>query len=133
MFSQLDYEAALHHLSENLLRTVADRFLDKKVSFLLLRLSLATHLLRPLSALRLFTVSPNSIALLTLKCSSPSFLACLSNSHVFRSENNDTAATSHFAWIPGSMLQAVGQSILVRYMVPPSIMTIPNVRPQGRR
>ncbi|XP_006463974.1 hypothetical protein AGABI2DRAFT_225984, partial [Agaricus bisporus var. bisporus H97] len=30
MFSQLDYESALHNISESLLRSVADRFLDKK-------------------------------------------------------------------------------------------------------
>lgn len=31
VFSQLDYESALHNVSEELLRAVAGRFLDKKV------------------------------------------------------------------------------------------------------
>jgi sister-chromatid-cohesion protein PDS5 len=30
VFAQLDYESALHNVSEELLRFVADRFLDKK-------------------------------------------------------------------------------------------------------
>jgi sister-chromatid-cohesion protein PDS5 len=31
MFSQLDYESVLHNVSEDLMRSVAGRFLDKKV------------------------------------------------------------------------------------------------------
>ena len=34
LYSQLDYEAALHHVSEAQLRTVAGRGMDKKVSSL---------------------------------------------------------------------------------------------------
>ena len=62
VFFQRDYEVALHHLSENLLHTVADRFLDKKGSILLLSLSSATHLFRPLFVSRPFTVLTNSIS-----------------------------------------------------------------------
>lgn len=36
MYSQLDYETALHHVSENQLRTIAGRGVDKKVIKLLL-------------------------------------------------------------------------------------------------
>ncbi len=37
-YSQLDYETALHHVSEPQLRRVAERGLDKKVAFLSLLL-----------------------------------------------------------------------------------------------
>lgn len=43
MFSQLDYESALHNMSEELLRSVAGRFLDKKV--LKFYLSCSQHLI----------------------------------------------------------------------------------------
>lgn len=36
LYSQLDYETALHHVSELQLRRVAERGLDKKVTFLCL-------------------------------------------------------------------------------------------------
>lgn len=100
------------------IRSLVVFWIKRSLLLLPLLLSLAAHLPRRPSALRPFTVSLNSITLLTLKCSSPFFLVCLSSPHVSCSENNDAAAITHFAWIPDSMLQVVGQSALVRYMIP---------------
>ncbi|KAF5351176.1 hypothetical protein D9756_008405 [Leucocoprinus leucothites] len=83
-FSQLDYESALHHVSEDLLRSVAGRFLDKK----------AVVRAEALNSLgKLYTLAYPEI------------------------ENNDAAATKHFGWIPNSILEAAGQSPLVRDVV----------------
>jgi ABC-type transporter MlaC component len=45
VFSQLDYEGALHHVSEEQLRTVAGRGLDKKVRFPLIFKSHSSYIL----------------------------------------------------------------------------------------
>ena len=43
LYSQLDYETALHHVSEAQLRRVAERGLDKKVTSFCLRVSFTIH------------------------------------------------------------------------------------------
>jgi hypothetical protein len=43
LYSQLDYETALHHVSEAQLRRVAERGLDKKVTSFRLYVSISIH------------------------------------------------------------------------------------------
>jgi len=117
VYSHLDYEAALHHVSEEQLRAVVGRGLDKKVRGLYLALS-RTDFISLQQAVR--SQAMNSIGK----------LYSLAYAEI---ENNDPAAITQFAWIPDEILQftaanvelrALVEQILADYIIPlPSIAT----------
>lgn len=117
VYSYLDYEAALHHVSEEQLRAVVGRGLDKKVRGLYLALS-RTDFISLQQAVR--SQAMNSIGK----------IYSLAYAEI---ENNDPAAITQFAWIPDEILQftaanvelrALVEQILADYIIPlPSIAT----------
>ncbi|KAF9818035.1 hypothetical protein IEO21_02996 [Rhodonia placenta] len=99
LYSQLDYETAVHHVSESQLRAVAGRGLDKKHS---VRVEAMTAIGK------LFSLAY------------PEILTTFS-------ENNDPAAVKHFAWIPESILhmaattvevKTIGEQVIGEYILP---------------
>ncbi|KZT00644.1 uncharacterized protein LAESUDRAFT_687811 [Laetiporus sulphureus 93-53] len=94
LYSQLDYETALHHVSEEQLRAVAGRGIDKKGAVRIEAMNAVGHL---------YSLAYPEI------------------------ENNDPAATKHFAWIPQEVLsmcilhqepKAVAEQVIAEYILP---------------
>lgn len=103
LYSQLDYETALHHASEAQLRRVAERGLDKKVSsspFFSLRY---LHVCSTQSELKPSIVLGNSTVSRFLRCEL--FVLFHSRNLIVTSENGDQGAIKQFSWIAQSLLQ----------------------------
>lgn len=121
LYSQLEYEVALHHVSESQWRAIAERGLDKKV---IIRGALPewSHLpclgygsdggfeLRWKSLQPIISRIVFAIPLLVF----PFLLKTLHHREV-----NDPAAVQHFSWIPGTILSKTPPEVRYDTVVPP--------------
>ena len=106
LYSQLEYEVALHHVSEFQWRAIAERGLDKKV---IVRDTLPEQPRLPCpgySSDRGFKLHWPSlqfiISRIVFAIRSSAFPFPLTTFH--QREVNDPAAVQHFSWIPGTIL-----------------------------
>lgn len=111
VYSQLDYETALHYVTEAQLRAVAGRGMDKKHA---VRVE-AMNALGKLYAL----ACPEMYALSSHECCRLIYL--------YPSENGDSSAVGHFGWIPNEILhisnltpeaKAAAEQVMADFILP---------------